>query len=69
MSEEKERRKSQLARLLHTAAGRERLAEIYRHVCLPAGDMRAIKKSFRRMALEILKTEFPDQPNEREKPP
>ena len=68
MSDARQRRKAQLAALLHTADGRQRLAEIYRAVCLPPGDVRPIKKSFRRMAAEILEAEFPsdgEHPNDR----
>lgn len=58
---QRKKRKAQLASMLHTASGREQLAGIYRSVCLPPGDMRPLKKSFRRMAAEILKAEFPEQ--------
>jgi hypothetical protein len=60
MSDARPRRKAQLAAMLHSAEGRQEISEIYRRVCLPPGDDRPLKKSFRRMAAEILATEFPE---------
>jgi hypothetical protein len=62
MSDARQRRKLQLAALLHSAEGRLEISKIYRATCLPPGDDRPLKKSFRRMAAEILAAEFPPQP-------
>jgi hypothetical protein len=64
MSDARQRRKLQLAQLLHSADGRQEISKIYRRVCLPPGDERPLKKSFRRMAAEILAAEYPPQPPE-----